>query len=188
MVTIPGSRPASPLALACSHTQVFWAQTGFAIAHHPLAVLVCAAVPAAERGYVLLRGGALDRSRLVLLEALATVGRILLCFVAIWAACSGKEWRALQSKVGTTAAWQIAADQVGWHLAHHLRMLVWELLFFALALWAGFLVIRGVVRGLARGWLRESRPQRAAIGVLLNLILVPVAVIYLVEMARPALQ
>ena len=182
--------PASPLTQAWAHTEAFAVQTWSVLRHHPLAVLVCAVVPAAERGYVLLRGRQLKPGQLGLLEGVVTLWRLLLCGVAIWAACSGYELRELRARVGAVGAWQLALDQLGDHIAHHLRAELWELLFFAAGLLLGILLIRWAVRGVARAsrWMRETPHQRATVSVLWNLVLVPMAVIYLVEMARPALQ
>lgn len=190
MVTILVSRLESPLSLAWAHTQTFWLQTGAAIGQHPLALMVCATLPAAERGYVLLRGRNLGSGRLALLEALVTVWRFLLCAVAVWAACSGRQWRALQMEVGGAAAWQVALDRLGLHIAHHLRMVLWELVFLAVAMLLAVTMVRWGMRALAVGiqWLRETAHQTAARSVVWNLLLLPAVVVYLVEMARPAFQ
>lgn len=182
--------PLSPLAIAWQHTQEFWVQTLAVIGRHPVAVLICGVVPAAERAYVLVRGERFGRGVLALLEGLVMLWRILLCSVAVWAACSGQEWQALRAQVGAAAAWQVALGRLGFHLAHHLRMVLWELLFFFI----GFLLFHQIVVWCVRAvavrnqWLREPRHQRAVRSILRNLILAPMAVIYLVEMARPAFQ
>jgi hypothetical protein len=180
----------SSLALAWHHTGDFWAQTGAAIAHHPVAILACAAVPAAERGYVLSQSKPLGRGQLALMELVVTLWRIFLCAVAIWVACTGHEWQYLSSRVGAVAAWQVALGMLGAYLAHHLRMLLWELVFLGAALLLGTLILRWTVRAMALGlaWLREAHHQKAMRSVLRNLILAPILVIYLVEMARPVFR
>jgi len=180
-------RPESPLALAWRHTGAFWVQTGLALAHHWLVVLVCAAVPAVERGYRTLRARSASRGQLALMDFLVTLWRVGLCIVAVWAGTSGVEWRSLSARVGVVAAWQLALEEMGSYFANHLRMLIWELVFFALAFWAAGKLLDALVRLTVRTgvWVRQSPYQQAAASVLRNLILVPLAVIYLVEMARP---
>lgn len=180
-------RPESPLMLAWRHTGAFWVQTGLALAHHWFVILVCAAVPAVERGYRMLRVRSASRSHLALMDFVVTLWRIGLCVVAIWAGTSGREWHSLSARVGAAAAWQFSLEELGSYFAHHLRMLIWELVFFALAFWAAEKLLDALVSLIVRTgvWVRETNYQQAAASVLRNLILVPLAVIYLVEMARP---
>lgn len=187
LLAAPAVRPEGPLTLAWRHTGAFWVQTGLALAHHWFVILVCAAVPAVERGYRMLRTRSASRSQLALMDFLVTLWRIGLCVVAIWAGTSGQEWRSLSARVGVAAAWQFSLEELGSYFAHHLRMLIWELVFFALAFWAAGKLLDAVVSlALRTGvWVRETNYQQAAASVLRNLILVPLAVIYLVEMARP---
>lgn len=187
---LAAARPESPLTLAWRHTGAFWVQTGLALAHHWFVILVCAAVPAVERGYRLMRARSASRSHLALMDFLVTIWRIGLCVVAIWAGTSGREWHALAARVGVAAAWQFSLEELGSYFAHHLRMLIWELVFFALAFWAAGKLLDGLVSLTVRTsvWMREANYQQAAASVLRNLILVPVAVIYLVEMARPVFR
>jgi hypothetical protein len=182
-----GLHPVAASTLAWHHSLEFWVETGQTIAHHWLAVLICAAVPAAERAYVLARGAALKRGQLGLLELLVTLWRVLLCVVVVWAACTGNEWRQLSSKIGAVGAWQVALGYLGVHVAHHVRMLVWELLFFAIALVLASVLLRLLVQAGARSsaWLQGKPHRQATLSALTNLILVPAAAIYVVEMARP---
>lgn len=183
-------QPDSPLTLAWHHTGAFWVQTGLALAHHWFVILVCAAVPAVERGYRLLRARSASRSHLAFMDFLVTLWRVGLCVVAIWAGTSGREWHSLSARVGVAAAWQFSLEELGSYFAHHVRMLLWELVFFAIAFWAAGKLLDGVVRLSVRTgvWVREAHYQQAAASVLRNLILVPLAVIYLVEMARPVFR
>lgn len=187
LFSAPAMSPESPLVQAWRHTGAFWVQTSLALAHHWLVVLVCAAVPAVERGYRMLRARSASRSQLALMDFLVTLWRVGLCIVAIWAGTSGVEWRSLSARVGVIAAWQFALEELGYYFAHHLRMLVWELLFFVLAFWLAGKLLDALVRLTVRTgvWVRQAPYQQAAASVLRNLILVPLAVIYLVEMARP---
>ena len=187
LLAVAAVPPESPLTLAWRHTGAFWVQTGLALAHHWLVVLVCAAVPAVERGYRMLRARSATRGQLALMDLLVTLWRVGLCVVAVWAGTSGVEWRSLSARVGVVAAWQFALEELGSYFAHHLRMLVWELLFFALAFWLAGKLLDGLVHLTIRTgvWVRQAPYQQAAASMLRNLILVPLAVIYLVEMARP---
>ena len=190
MLMAAAMNPPPPLPTALRHTGEFWTQTGIAIAHHPLAVLICALVPAAARGYILLRGRHLERGQLALLEFVVTIWRVLLCGVAVWIACSGREWQILSAQVGAMAAWQVAINRFAAYAAHHLRIILWQLLFYAVAFLLAGKIVAWLVQAIAKsnGWLRESHHRMAAISVLRNLILVPVAVVYAVEMARPVFR
>lgn len=190
MLTIPGAQAVSPLALAWRHTGVLWGQSLSTMARHPVAILACSALPAAERCYVKLHGTRLSRGSLAAMELLVTLWRVLLGAVAVWAACSGRELHALTAQMGAMAAWQLALENVGSYFAHRIRALLWEVLFFVVAL----LLMEGVVRWLVlassrtMAWLRDGARQQALLSIWRNLILLPFALIYLVEMARPALR
>ena len=187
---MPGAQAVSPLALAWQHTEVYWWKTAAALVHHPLAILACAAVPAAGRCYVLLCGPRLRRGSMAALELLVTLWRVMLCAVAVWAACSGRELGALSARIGAIVAWQEALENVGVYLAHHLRAVLWEILFFGVALLVADRIVRWLAAAMARSvdWLRQPANQQAALSVWRNLIVFPVVLIYLVEMARPALR
>jgi hypothetical protein len=190
VVTTAAIHAVSPLALAWRHTEAFWGQTAVTFVRHPLAILACAAVPAAERCYVLLRGKDLNRGKMAALELLATVCRVLLCAVAVWAACSGREQQALAAHMGTMATWQIYLENVGIYVAHHLRTVLWEFLFLVLAVLLAGRIVRWLVAALAHGagWMKEPAHRQAALSVWRNLIVFPFVLIYLVEMARPTLR
>lgn len=184
------ANPVSPLELAWGHTCAFWAQTCAVLAHHFAIVLFFAAVPAVERGYMLMQARSAGRGQLALMDLLVTLWRVGLCMVAVWAASSGVEWRSLSAQEGMMSAWQTALTRLGSYFANHLRMLLWELLFFALAFWFGSRILNWLVTLASKSgnWLAEIRRQEAAASILRNLILVPLAVIYLVEMARPVFR
>lgn len=180
----------TPLHEAWQHTGEIWRQTLLVFAHHPFAILFCAVVPAIERGYVLLRGPWLERRRIAFLELLVTLWRVLLCLVAVWAACSGQQVHDLSEAHGEIAAWQIVLAGMGTHIAHHLRMVLWELLFFAAGMLLLYLVLTWISAAVARAkeWETADRHRAALQSVLRNLILAPILVIYLVEITRPAFQ
>lgn len=190
MLMLLTTRPGPPFVLAWRHTEIFWAQIGAVIAHHPVAVIMCAAVPAVLRGYVLLQGSSVGRGRAAFFDIVVTLWRVLLLGVAVWAACSGREWRQLREQVGGMAAWQIALGRLGWHVAHHLRLVLWELLFLVVAFVLLHWAMRKGVRAMGNRdtWLRDPLHRVAVDSVLRNLVLGPLLVIYLVEMARPAFQ
>jgi hypothetical protein len=178
----------SSLAVAWRQSGIFCEQTGFAVAHHPLAILLCAAVPAIERGYVLAQTRTLPRLRLALLEAMVTLWRLLLCVVAIWMALSTEEWQRFSRHLGVMQSWELALQHLGAHLGNHLRVVLWEYAIFLAAFLLVNAAVSALVRALARGgnrWLQPAEHRRAMASVLRNLIVVPLAVIYLVETLRP---
>jgi len=163
----------------------FWAQTGMAVARHPLVVLACAAVPAAERAYLLLHTEPIPRWSLTLLEGLLTVWRVLLCIGALWVVLSPERWQAFWSRFSDNDAMQKSLQHLGAYLGQHLHVVLWELVLFA----AAFLLLNYALvwtgRGVARlGALRAADRQRAFVSVLRNLVLAPLALIYLVELAQ----
>ncbi len=155
------------------------------MARHPLVVLACSAVPAAERGYLLLHADPIPRWRLTLHEGVLTVWRVLLCIGALWVVLTPERWRAFWARFSDNEAMQKSLQHLGAYLGQHLHVVLWELALFAAAflllnyalVWAG--------RVLARlGTLREPDRQKAFVSVLRNLVLVPLALIYLVELAQ----
>jgi hypothetical protein len=190
MLMTPGAPVVSPLAVAWRHTGVFWSQTAAAFVRHPVAILACAAIPAIERCYVLLHGTRLSRGPMAALELLVTVWRVILCAVAVWAACSGRELRALTARMGATAAWQMTLENVGAYLSHQVRAVLLEIVFLALVLLLAERIACWVVGSLSRRvqWFREHTHRQAVLSLWRNLILFPVALIYLVEMVRPGLR
>lgn len=180
----------SPLSLAWRQTGVFWSQTFHALARHPLPIFACAAVPAVERCFVLLHGTRLSRGSMAAMEFLVTLWRVMLCGVVVWAACSGREFQVLHAQMGALAAWQVALDHVGAYLAHRVRAVLWEILFFVVVAILAEGIVRWLVLAMARhvAWLREMSHQKATLSVWRNLILIPVVLIYLVEIVRPSLH
>ena len=163
----------------------FCAQTGMAVARHPLTVLACSAVPAAERAYLLLHTEPIPRWKLTLLEAVLTVWRVLLCVGALWVVLTPERWRTFWSRFADNDAMQKSLQHLGAYLGQHLRVVLWELVLFA----AAFLLLNYALvlmaRGLARlNALRDAERQRAFVSVLRNLVLVPLALIYLVELLQ----
>jgi hypothetical protein len=160
----------------------FWVRTGLAIAHHPLAVLACAVVPAAERAYLMLETRPIPRWKLTLLEAVLTVWRVLICVVAVWVTVTPEEWRSLVRDFSSSVRMQQSLQRLGAYLGRNLHVLVWELVFF----FAAFLLLQLAIRGVVNsGGRLDGLRRKALVSVLRNLLLVPVALIYLVELMRP---
>jgi hypothetical protein len=163
----------------------FWAQTGMVVARHPLAVLVCSAVPAAERAYLLLHAEPIPRWRLTLLEAVLTVWRVLLCIGALWVVLTPERWRTFWFRFSDNYAMQNSLQHLGAYLGQHLHIVLWELTLFAAAFLLLNYALVWMARGLARlDTLREADRQRAFVSVVRNLVLVPLALIYLVELLQ----
>lgn len=173
-------------ATAWQNTGEFWAQTLQAVARHPLALLGCSIVPAAERAYFLLESKPIERWRLTALEAVLTVWRVLLLVVAVWAALSPGEWQVLKHRFTNSDEMQLSLQRTGAYLGKDLHVLLLELFFFVAAfLLLNFLLVL-VVRVLAKivAALRSPLRQKALVSVLRNLLLMPLALIYLVEIFR----
>jgi hypothetical protein len=148
-------------------------------------ILACSAVPAAERAYLLLETKPIPRWRLTLLEALLTVWRILLCLGAVWVAVSPQRWQLLRSHFSANASAQIALQRMGAYLGDHLHVVLWELLFFL----AAFLLLNYLLVLASRALIplnvqRAPNRRKAFVSVLRNLILVPLALIYLVQLLQ----
>lgn len=163
----------------------FWVQTGMAVARHPLVVLVCAVVPAAERAYLLLETKPIPAWKQSLLEGLVTLWRVLLCVGMVWVAVSGERWQLLRSHFSGNATAQMALQRMGIYLGDHLHVVLWELFFFA----AAFLLLNYLLVLLSRALLppdvlRTRSRRKAFVSVLRNLVLVPLALIYLVELLQ----
>ncbi len=173
-------------ATAWQNTGEFWEQTLLAVARHPLAVLGCSVVPAAERAYFLLESKPIKRWRLAALEAVLTVWRVLLLVVAVWVALSPAEWLALKQRVTNPDELQLSLQRTGAYLGKDLHVLLLELLFFVAAFLLLNFILVLVVRGLAKviAALRSPIRQKALVSVLRNLLLVPLSLIYLVEIFR----
>ena len=163
----------------------FWTETLSAVARHPLLILVCAAVPAAERAYVLLETRPIPGWRLTFLEVVLTLWRILLCVGAVWVAVTPERWEVIRLHFSGNAAGQRAMQRWGAYMGNHLHVVLWELAFLA----AAFLLLNYLLvlasRGLnRRGTLRTENARKAFVSVLRNLVLIPVALIYLVELLQ----
>ena len=171
------------MATAWHNSGDFWTETWMAVTRHPLIVLACGVVPAAERAYILLETRPIPRWRLTLLEGILTVWRIVICVAMVWVAVSSKRWALLRSHFSANETAQVALQRLGTYLGDHLHVVLWELFFFA----AAFLLLNYLLvlasRALLRPDVQTPRNRRKAfVSVLRNLILVPLGLIYLVEL------
>ena len=180
MVMVP-----TGLATAWHNSGQFWVQTGMAVARHPLVVLVCAAVPAAERAYLLLETRPIPAWKQSLLEGLVTLWRILLCVGMVWVAVSPERWQLVRLHFTGNQSAQVALQRMGTYLGDHLHVVLWELFFFA----AAFLLLNYLLVLMSRALLSPDVPptrnrRKAFVSVLRNLVLVPLSLIYLVELLQ----
>jgi len=173
------------MATAWHNSGYFWTETWTAVARHPLVVLACGALPAAERAYMLLETRPFPRWRLTLLEGILTLWRILLCVGLVWVAVNSERWALLRSHFSANETAQIAMQRLGRYLGDHLHAVLWELFFFA----AAFLLLNYLIVLASRAIIPADPPgqrnrRRAFLSVLRNLVLVPLALIYLVELLQ----
>jgi hypothetical protein len=175
-------------AAAWQHSRLFWEQTLAAAGHHLQLLLAVSIIPAALRTYLILKAQPIGRWELNLAEALLTIWRILICAVAIWAVLTPREWQTFKLRLHHTDQIQIAMQRMGAYLGNLLHILLWELLLFALAFWLLHWALWLIAGQLARPGARERRALRrkAISSFLRNLILGPLALIYMVAIMRQA--
>jgi hypothetical protein len=171
------------IATAWHNSGGFWAETWMAVTRHPLVVLACGAVPAAERAYLLLETRPIPRWRLTLLEAILTLWRILICVAMVWVAVTPERWELTRAQLSGNVSAQVALQKLGAYLGNHLHVVLWELFFFA----AAFLLLNYLLVLASRATVPPDPPaqrnrRKAFVSVLRNLVLVPLALIYLVEL------
>jgi hypothetical protein len=176
------------LAAAWQHSKLFWQQTLAAAGHHLQLLLAVSIIPAALRAYLILKAQPIGRWELNLAEALLTVWRILICAVAIWAVLTPREWQLFKLRIQDTDQLQFAMQKLGAYLGKALHILLWELLLFAVAFgllhWAMSLIAAQLARSGARD--RRVLRYKAICSFLRNLILAPLALIYMVAIMRQA--
>ncbi len=178
----------SGFGVAWQQSAQFWTQTLATVVRHPLAILFCSAGLAAERAYLLLRSKPIRPWQFVLWEALLTVWRLLLCLVAVWAALTPHERLGLMRNLNNEAQLQYTLQRLGGFLGRELRVLVWELVLYLAAFFLLNMLLRLVMRLLAQmiALLGDVETRKAYVAIVRNLVLVPLALIYLVEMLRQA--
>ena len=180
MVMVP-----TGLATAWHNSGEFWVQTGMAVARHPLVVLVYAAVPAAERAYLLLETRPIPAWKQSLLEGLVTLWRVLLCVGTVWVAVSAEKWQSLCSFAFPRAV-RCSLPCSGWATVPGASFprgavgtgVVCSCVSFT-ELCAG-----AELRDCCRRLFRRRDRRKALVSVLRNLVLVPLALIYLVVLLQ----
>jgi len=118
--------------------------------------------------------------RLTLLEAILTLWRILICVAMVWVAVSPERWALLRAQFSGNTAAQMALQRMGTYLGDHLHAVLWELFFFA----AAFLLLNYLLVLASRALLPPGNKRKAFVSVLRNLVLVPLALIYLVQILQ----
>jgi hypothetical protein len=180
----------SSLTNAWKLSGLFWKQTLSALADHFGVILLYAAPPATVRAWVLLRNKSVPAWWLPSLEALAAVWRTLMCVVAVWVVLTPEQMDSLRGTIVSDASVQAKLSRLGEILGRQTWLLWWEIAFFA----AAFLLLSWLISLIARFWIqgRESVPaqrnaQRAAFAaVARNLLVYPLALIYIVVAIRHA--
>jgi hypothetical protein len=176
------------LAAAWQHTKTFWQETFTAVGQHLPLLLAVAIIPAALRAYLIMKAHPIRRWELNLAETLLTVWRILICAVALWVVLTFREWQTFKLRLRQPDQLQYAMQKLGAYLGKSLHLLLWELLLFAIV----FLLMHVVLSAIAGLLARSGRAERMAVrrkaisSFLRNLVLAPLALIYLVTIMRQA--
>lgn len=182
------SHAGSPLAEAWRLSGVFWRQTLIAFARHPVILLLYAAPPATERAWLLIRTKSVPAWWLPTLEAFVAVWRLLMCAIAVWILLTPPQMRALRATLASNAQVQEALYHLGRNIGKQLWLLLWEIVLFA----AAFLILSWLFGRMARLWVRgqdmaldQMDNQRLALAsVARNLLLVPLALMYVTAVIR----
>jgi hypothetical protein len=170
----------------------FWKQTFAAFLSHPGIVLLYATPVALERAWVVLRNRPIPAVSLVWLEACVNLWRLLLCAVAVWIVVTPAEAAYLLKILQSNTLIQATIDSLSLSLGDHVWLLAWEIGFCL----AACIVLNLLLSGVARIWVmgqdvepEEKKNRRvAATAVARNLILVPLALIYVVIVVRQVLS
>jgi hypothetical protein len=177
------------LSAAWHASKVLWQQTLAAAFHHLPLLAGVAAAPAAIRSFLILESRPLRAWELNLAEAILTLWRVLICATAIWVTLTPREWAAFEQRLRHPDQFQMAVQHLGAHLGSALHLLAWEMVLLAFALWVIHVLLSLLADRLAlRG--DEDRHilrYKAWSSVLRNLILAPLALIYLASLAKDAL-
>jgi len=173
-------------AAAWQHSIGFWQQTLTAVSRHFPLLLAVAIIPAALRAYFILKARPIPHWEANLAEALLTIWRVLICAVALWVTLTPHEWQTFKLRLHDADQLQLAMQRMGAFLGRALHSLLWELLLFVAAFWLLYALL-SLVGGLL---VQTGNPERRAVhrkavgSVLRNLLLAPVALIYLVTILR----
>jgi len=171
-------------------TRTFWSQTLTALAQHFPIILLYAAPPATYRAWVIIRTKPVPAWWLPSLEALVAVWRFLMIAVVVWIVLTPAELATLQTTLTSNAQIEDTLTRLGQTLGNQLWLLFWESAFF-LAVFLGLSLLLSI---MARLWVQgadidmeRKKDQRLAMAaVARNLLLVPLAMIYVVVVIRHA--
>jgi hypothetical protein len=169
---------------------LFWQQTLTAMAQHAGIILLYAAPPATVRAWILLRTKPVPAWWLPSLEAFVALWRLLMCGVAVWVVLTPAQMNALRGTVTSDASIQVRLSRLGEIIGRQVWLLAWEIVLFA----AAFLLLCLFVNLVARFWIQGQdadpirlRTQRAAFATVgRNLLVYPLALIYIVVVVRRA--
>lgn len=173
-------------AAAWQNSRGFWQQTLTAVGHHLPLLLAAVVIPAALRAYFILKAEPVRAWELNLAEALLTVWRILICAIAVRIGLTPGEWQSFKQHLRDSDQLQLATQRLGAYLGRALHILLWELLLFAISLWLLHVFLSLIADILTRYSTPDRRvPHYKALGsILRNMIMVPLALVYLVALMR----
>lgn len=166
----------------------FCAEMLRAFAHYPAIILLYAAPPATFRAWVLLRSKPVPPWWLPPLEMLVAVWRLFMCAVAVWVVLTPPEMDELQNTLVSGASLMGSFDRLGQNAAMEAGPLFWEIVLFVAALillnWLFSLIARAWLLGQDLDYERKLTQRHAMTAVIRNLLLVPLALIYVVVVVR----
>lgn len=180
------------LPQAWQMSAAFWEQTLAAFFSHPGIVLLYATPVALERAWVVLRTRSAPSRGLPWLEAVVVFWRLILCAVAVWVVVTPAQAAYLLKTLQSNTLIQATIDSLSQSLGDHLWLLAWEIGFCLTAC----IVLNFLLSGVARLWVmgqdvepEERKNRRVAVtAVARNLVLVPLALIYIVVVVRQVLS
>ena len=159
-----------------------------AFARHPAIILLYAAPPATFRAWTQLRTEPVPSWWLPPLEMLVLVWRLFMCAVAVWVVLTPPEMDELQATLVSGSSLMGTFDRLGQNAAMELSPLVWEIAIFAAALvllnWLFSLIARAWLLGQDLDYEHKLTQRHAMTAVIRNLLLVPLALIYVVVVVR----
>jgi hypothetical protein len=169
-------------------TGTFWLQSLAAFARHPGLVLLYAVPAAAARAWVLLRTRPVPAWWIPCLDALLILWRLLMCAVALWIVLTPPQIATLRATLTSNSLLQSKLDGLGVTVGRQLRLLSWEIALYVVA----FLLLNWLLTLIARLCIgaRKIAPERkknqrvALAAILRNLLLVPLALIYVAVVIR----
>lgn len=170
----------------------FWKQAVAAFLSHPGIILLYATPVALERAWAVLRNKPIPAVSLAWLEAFVNLWRLLLCAVAVWVVVTPAEAAYLLKVLQSNTLIQATLDSLNNVLGNHFWLLAWEIGFCL----AACVVLNLLLSGIARIWVmgqdvapEERKNRRVAVtAVARNLILVPMALIYIVIVVRQVMS